>query len=275
VARRILAALVLAHAGLVLGLVLKNTVVFDEFAHVPSGVYHWRTGSFAAYSVNPPLSRLLAALPLLPARPSLDLSDVGDDPTSRPEWPLGARFAEGNAKDYRWLIRLARLPGIAWSALGAIVIFCWAREVHGDARAGLLGAGMWCFEPTIMGFAAVVTPDIPATVAGTAATYMFWRTLRNPLRRGALAAGLLLGVAELTKFTLLALYLAWPLMWLFRRRSARWGDRRVGEMGAGHFLVIALSSLLVINLGYGFKGTFRPRANARVSQILVLQGFAI
>lgn len=35
----------------------------DEIAHLPSGVWHWKTGDFSYYRVNPPLVRLVAGFP--------------------------------------------------------------------------------------------------------------------------------------------------------------------------------------------------------------------
>ena len=46
------------------------------------------------------------------------------------------------------------------------------------------------------------------------ATYVFWRYLRNPTWRWAVLAGLMLGLAELTKFSLVLLYAYWPFLWL-------------------------------------------------------------
>ena len=49
---------------------------------------------------------------------------------------------------------------------------------------------------------------------GVAATYVFWRYLHKPTWRRAAAAGVLLGVAQLTKFSMLLLYAVWPFLWL-------------------------------------------------------------
>jgi 4-amino-4-deoxy-L-arabinose transferase-like glycosyltransferase len=75
---------------------------------------------------------------------------------------------------------------------------------------------LWVFDPTVPAFAQVVTPDIPAAVAGLVATRVFWLYLREGTWRLAAYSGLLLGVAQLTKFTLLVLYGVWPLIALAR-----------------------------------------------------------
>jgi hypothetical protein len=252
----LLAAILVAHAGLLLVSIRRNFVVLDEAGHIPAGIAHWQTGSFSVYRVNPPLPRMLAALPALAARPKTEYRRLSEVAGIRTEFALGSDFARRNAGRYLDIVRLARLPGVAWSLLGAFLVWRWARDLYGDG-AGLLGAAIWCFEPTILTFAAVVTPDLPATVAGLAATYVYWGWLRRPTTRRAWLAGLLLGVAQLTKFTMLILYGVWPLLWLVHRSSTP------GKMLAPRDLlrqasVMALASLVVVNAGYVFRETGIP-----------------
>ncbi|HWE34954.1 MAG TPA: glycosyltransferase family 39 protein [Isosphaeraceae bacterium] len=250
--RPALLALVVIHAALVVGVIESSFVVVDEIGHVAAGLAHWRTGAFDAYRVNPPLGRMIAALPMLAARPIVADRQAPGAPGERVEWRDGLDLARANAARYVRLVRLARLPGVAWSALGLLLVARWARELYGPA-AGLFGAALWCFDPTIMTFAAVVTPDVPAAVAGLAATYVFWHEVRRPSLRLAWLSGLLLGVAELTKFTMLVFYGIWPVLWLMRRRDPAMPPAN----GRLHFAIIVFSSLIVINAGYGFRGTCR------------------
>lgn len=241
------------HGGLALGIARHHFAALDETGHVPSGVAHWRTGDLSAYNVNPPLARMIAALPVLVARPKLNLDLIDDTPGVRPEWALARDFAAANAARYVDLIRLARLPGIVWSIAGLWLVALWARDLYGEL-AGCLSAAFWCFDPTILTFASFVVPDVPAAVAGFGATYLFWRFLRAPSTNLAWYSGLALGIGLLTKFTLLALDAIWPLLWLIRRP-----ENPVGRKSAfKHAAIVVLSSLFIVNLGYGFAGSFRP-----------------
>lgn len=250
----VLALLMIVHAALAVGIVWAHFAVVDEVGHVAAGVAHWRTGDFRAYNVNPPLGRMLATLPVLACRPRLDLAPLDSRPGMRPEWPLGIGFADADAARYVPLIRLARLAGIAWSLLGLWLVARWARELYGDA-ASCLAAALWCLDPTILTFASFVTPDVPAAVAGLAATYAFWRYVRAPSWELAALSGLLLGLAQLTKFTMLALYGVWPLLWLLRRGADGLRGRRPWR---AHAALLVATSLLVLNAGYGFRDTLRP-----------------
>lgn len=146
--------------------------------------------------------------------------------------------------------------GVAWSVLGAWIVYRWARELWGPG-AGLLGLTIWCFEPNILAHAHLVTPDLPSAVAGLLACYVFWHYLRQPTWARAVACGLLLGLAQLTKYTLLVLYFVWPLLWLFFR-FARPNDRPPLLRSALQGMSIAGLSLFVINLGYDFRDVARP-----------------
>jgi hypothetical protein len=255
--RALLFSLLALHVALLWIGVRRNFVTVDEACHIPSGLAHWQTGWFVPYRVNPPLPRMVATLPVLPAAPTIAVGSTGDSPGYRPEWSLGPEFATTAGPRYFELVCLARLAGMGWSLAGAWLVWVWARELYGNAS-GCLGVGLWCFGPNILAHAEIVTADLPAAVAGLAATYFFWRYLRQPSWGKALGAGLLLGLAQLTKYTLLVLYGAWPLLallyWAGRRSpggESRW------RACASQATAIALLSVLVINFGYAFRGSGR------------------
>jgi dolichyl-phosphate-mannose-protein mannosyltransferase len=256
-ARRVVVlGLMLLHAGILLDSARKNFVTVDEAGHIVAGISHWETGTFCMYRVNPPLPRMLAVLPVLAAEPDTHSIQPADAPGVRSEWPAAWNFAADNADRYVQLVFLARLAGIGWSLVGAWVVYCWARELFGDLS-GYLALALWCVEPNILAWAGVLTADLPATVAGLAATYAFWQYLCRPSWPRALLAGFSLGVALLTKFTLLVLFGVWPALWLCfllwppgSSPSPLHLSRQVGQI-----LSISLVALLIVNLGYGFDGT--------------------
>ncbi len=256
-ARLLVAALLALHALLLLVSARLHFVTVDESGHIPAGLSHWRTGRFDLYRVNPPLPRMLATLPLLLAGADTNFGALPDQPGARPEWVAGQRFAAANAERYLDLLRLARLAGVVWSLLGGLLLYRWSSELHGP-RAGLLALVLWCFEPNILAHAGLATADLPATVAGLAATYASWRYLRAPSWSAAWFTGLLLGIAQLTKFTWLLLYGLWPLLALLYWWSHRDRARVAIATRCGQGLFLFGLSLLVLNVGYGFQGTGRP-----------------
>ncbi len=58
--------MLLANSALVADIASQQSVTFDETGHLAAGLAHWKHADFSLYAVNPPLSRLVAMLPVLP-----------------------------------------------------------------------------------------------------------------------------------------------------------------------------------------------------------------
>src|SRR5262249_46654885 len=77
-------------------------------------------------------------------------------------------------------------------------------------------------------------------------------------------AGLLLGIAQLSKFSMLLLYAVWPLLWVAhramvgRRDASGESARRTIARGLVHGLAIVALSILTIDAGYFFEGVGIP-----------------
>jgi len=257
--RFVVVLLLAIHALLLLYGIHCHFATRNEVAHVPAGLAVWKTGTFTLYRVNPPLWRMLAVLPVLAAQPNTDFDDLSDAPALRQEWTEARRFADLNKQNYMTLIRLARLAGVLWSLLGGWLVYRWAGEIYGK-HASLFALTLWCFGPNILAHAQLVTPDMPATVSGLVATYVFWHYLRRGDWDHTIWAGLLLGIAQLTKFTLLVLYPVWALLFLlYSLDPNNHAFRAVPlRMRIAQGLCIVLLSLLVLNAGYAFDGTGTP-----------------
>ncbi len=256
IARRVLIGVILAsHASLLAWSAWRHSPTWDEAGHLPAGVSHLKFSRFDLYRVNPPLVRTLAALPVLCADPEFDWRVWSTDPTKRPEFDIGFRFIRDNGTDCFRLFAVARWALIPFGILGGVVCYCWARDLYGDS-AGLLALVLWCFSPNILAHGALMTPDAGAAALGLSANYIFWKWLKAPGWRLALGAGLLLGLAELTKTTWVVLYALWPCLWLIWRRlpgAAKPSGSRRNEAIQGCAMV--LLAVYVVNAGYGCGGS--------------------
>jgi 4-amino-4-deoxy-L-arabinose transferase-like glycosyltransferase len=249
----LLALLVVVHAVLALTSLRRNSVTIDEFSHLPAGLTYWQKGTFALYHHNPPLVKLLAALPVLVDRPIVDYGGswerarLAGSPPGHVEFAV--EFMHANAGSYFDLFNRARSVIVLLSIAGGLLVFLWARDLWGEGG-GLLASALWWLDPNILAHAGVVTTDIGATVAMLGATYAFWRWARAPAWRGALLAGAALGCAEVVKFSALLLYLLFPILLsvqvLARRRALN------GRSIAGQAASIAALSVLLINAVYLF-----------------------
>ena len=164
---RILFALLAVHIGLVAWGAWRHSPTFDEAAHLGAGLSHWRLGRFDAYRVNPPLVRMIAAVPLvlLDADAGIPWDGFPSDPGLRPEYYLGHKFIAARGSGSLWWLTVARWTCIPFSVLGAWICFCWARDLYGE-RSALLAAALWCFCPTLIGNAELMTPDVGGAGAG-------------------------------------------------------------------------------------------------------------
>jgi hypothetical protein len=246
----------------------RNSPTRNELAHLAAGVSHLAFQRFDLYRVNPPLVRSVAALPVVLASPKTDWTAYTFEPTDRREDRVGGRFAELNGHRFPFLMILARWACIPFSLVGGWVCGRWAMRLYG-IPSGILAMTLWFFSPMVTGHALLITPDAHAAALAICATYCIWNWLNQPRWEKVFGTGLVLGLAELTKFTLLVLYPVivslWVMYWL--RGSLR-GEadqtRPPSERPAfRQLIVLLLLSVLTINLGYAFEGTFRTLGDYR------------
>lgn len=264
------AALLLTHAALVAYSATRHSPTLNEPGHLVAGLSHWTFGRFEVYRVNPPLVHYIAAVPVICAGYEEDWSAFDESPGARPEFSMGEAFIAANGKRSTWLFTIARWACIPLSLTGGLFCFLWSRELWNSNVAGLVSLVLWCFEPNILAHGELITSDCAATSFGLGAGYLFWRWLRQPSWGRALAAGLVLGIAELTKTTWIMLFGLWPILWIVWLTTARRNRDRPSTVNyqsspptthpsplttLAQLTVVLLLGLYALNLGYGFDGT--------------------
>jgi hypothetical protein len=238
----------------------------DEVAHLPAGLRHWQQGRFDLYRVNPPLVRLVAALPVLAARPATDWSACDPRPLARSEQVVGRGFLRANRERVRWLFALGRWACIGFWLLGAVVVWRWAQALWGG-QAGGLALGLWCACPNLLGHGMLLTPDVGGTALAVASVALFWCWLRQPCWPWALLSGLTLGLAQLARTTNILLLALLPVLWWLSPPRSGEGQKRYGGK---QLLCQLLLAGWVLNAGYGFEGFGRPLGKYEfVSELLV------
>ena len=262
-------SLLVTHASLLVWGALTHSPVWDEVGHLAAGISHWQFGRFDLYRVNPPLVRMAAAVPVFLADPKMDWRELSGDTTTRDECSVGLQFVEANGRRYFTLLSYARWACIPFSLLGAFVCYWWASRLYGRS-AGTLALTLWCFSPNVIAHGQLITPDAGATALGVTAACAFWRWLDGPTWIGALLAGIALGLAELTKTTWIVLFPLWPLLCV----AWRWPDRRSlswlqWRRQAVQLMIVLLVGCYMINLGYGFAGSFQRLGDFRFRNSLL------
>ena len=192
---------------------------YDEGGHAASAIYHWDTGRFDAYCVNPPLPRLLQGLAVLPLTVDTSLIPEQTIAAVRREWPLARTYladrgeaALGDIARMRWIqIPLYLLGAVGVRRIVTMVVVSrggLATDLPGPssepgrlAVAKLAAGVLYLFDPNILAAVCLVTPDISATVAGIWATVIVMTYVQEPTLERAAFVGLGVGLALMCKFT--------------------------------------------------------------------------
>lgn len=276
--------LLTVHGGLLAYSAARHSPTWLEPAFLASGISHWQFGRFELYRVNPPLVRMVAALPALVVGCETDWSGYKDRPGSRAEFAVGDDFIRANGRRSVLLMIYARWACIPFSLIGAYFAYRWARDLYGQ-RAGLITLTIYVFDPNLLSHGELITPDSACTGFGIVAGYTFWRWLKQPTWGCAAVAGGALGLAELSKMSWLVLFGCWPVLWLIWRSLEPRVETALRPTGASITIpcnvneqlssshiprsngsppppspsVLQLSTILllgvyIINLGYAFGG---------------------
>ncbi len=250
---RFVVLILAVHTGMIAWGALRHSPTVDEPAYLASGISHWTFGRFDLYRVSPPLVRMVAALPIGMAGAQYDWRRYQGGPGVRAEHRVGQSFLVANGECSFSLITLGRWACIPFSLLGAWICYRWAGELFGPwpAVTALL---IWCFSPNILAHAQLLTPDIGATSLSLATCYAFWRWSKVPTWRRATISGGTLGLAVLAKTNAVALF---PALLLGISLHAILSKRHWTRMTVAQVFVAFAISVYVINLGYGFEGSFR------------------
>jgi 4-amino-4-deoxy-L-arabinose transferase-like glycosyltransferase len=142
--------------------VRANSPTYDEAMHLAAGYSYLATGDFRLEPQNPPLIKVLLALPLflgygLPFNP---------DPQ---QWRDGTEFFIGQDFLYRstlpadHMLIVSRLPNLLLGGLLAMLTGWWAYRLWGN-RAALLAMALASFEPNLVAHSSLVTTDIGVTL---------------------------------------------------------------------------------------------------------------
>jgi Dolichyl-phosphate-mannose-protein mannosyltransferase len=256
--RVLLWALVAGFVFLAMEAIETNEIMVDEYAHLPAGISYFDLHRFYLYRVNPPLVQGLAALPVWLTGPKMDYSRAGSG--VRSEWNVGADFLRANVDLNRRYFSRARSVVTVLAIACGVLIYRWSSEIHGRAAA-VVGASLWFMDPNVLAHSTVVTTDIGAATFGLAATYVFWHFLRYPTWKWAIISGVALGLAQGSKFSLIALYPAWlvlaALAWC-PPTSGAGPDQPPGQRPWTRLAGLLGISLLTLNMLYTFDGSFSP-----------------
>jgi len=252
---------------------VQKSVTVDEIVYITAGYQHLTTGEFDYNRTNPPLAKLVSALPLVFL--DLRLPDVDGDPREWSEidqWRYGREFLYGNTVDADTILGLARLPILLLGVLLGLYVYSFTRREFGRVAA-LCALTLYAFSPNLIAHSRLATQDFLVSAFAFVAATTFWRFTERPSLRLALLSGGAVALTAATKTTGVFLVLVLGLVLLIRvtadPNAVRWPTiSRLSHLRSPRLqqllsvVVLAaihgLLTVLVLNAAYFFEGSGQP-----------------
>ena len=262
-----------------LGTIRNQSPTFDEPLHLLAGYSYLKWGDYRVNPEHPPLAKILGALPLLAL-------DVKDPRPTAPEWDEIPKQVPGvlTAKvaaemffvqnDAETLFFYGKLPFVLLALILGLFVFLWAEEWFGTVAAAA-SLVLFFTNPNIIAHSTVVHTDLAFTTFFFLGTYFFQRTLRTRDWHNAWLACILFGMAAITKFSSIAIFISWSLIglvWLLNEKPLCGGDGAKTLTRAGKLIFLAtltiamtFTTFALVWAAYGFRFDAIPAANAQWS----------
>ncbi len=242
--RRALPVAAIIALSLILAVVAsrRDSVTYDELAHLTAGVSYLHTHDFRMDPENPPLSSVWAALPVVMTAYAW--------PDDHPDWVAGHQWEFARAwfnehNDGERLLRRARLMMAVLLGLTLWATYRLSRALFGRGAA-LLTLTLAAFSPLLLAHGVLVTSDVPVTLFAVCVLLTFAAVLKRfTIVRFAGCAACVVCLA-LTKYSGVLIAPALVVMAIASRID---GTQRVG--GAEILRRTGTATLLLLGLGAG------------------------
>lgn len=243
------AVVLVVMAANLISVIARKSITADEIVLIPAAYYHWVDHDVQLIGQHPPLSKLLAGLPLLFLQPN-EWKPEKTDPAGRPdqhEWDYVMNFWRDNRVSFEAISFWSRVPMIGLTLALGVLVFVFTRDLLGR-RPAFLAVLLFSLEPTILAHGRIVQTDIAAAFGLVLTVYALWRYVRAPGWKNACFVGIAAAAAILAKYSMLVVVPAVfvTLAVLFYRQGAR----RTALLRDAALAAIIL--LLLVNAAYFF-----------------------
>jgi dolichyl-phosphate-mannose--protein O-mannosyl transferase len=197
------------------GAALRETVTFDEVAHIGAGVSCLQRLDLRFNEEHPPLPKALAALPLVLRGTHADYSHIswtGSDSFFQAflgEWVFG-HWLLATWNDPVSTLAWTRMPMLLLTLLLGWVLYVFGSRLGGP-WGGLLCLAVYVSTPAFLTFGPLVLTDVPIALFSLLALWTFAGMWRDPSSRNVQLFALSLAGALLSKFTAGLLFLVLPV----------------------------------------------------------------
>ena len=196
--------------GLAFFSMLGDANTMDELAHTPAGYSYIVKQDMRLNPEHPPLLKDLAGLSVWLG------SKITNDPIYFPDqvepwtedlngqWDFGRELLFKNNNNADKIIFFARIPMLLMMILLGYYVFRWARQLYGNT-AGVSALFLYSLSPAFIANGRLVTTDVVAAGAFFISIYYFMEWIRKTNKKNLIIAGIVFGLALLSKFSLVLL----------------------------------------------------------------------
>lgn len=225
-----------------------DSLTSDELVHLPAGYSYLTQKDMRLNPEHPPLLKDLAAIPLLFIRDIKFPSEIKAwQENVNDQWEFGSYFLYRTGNPVEKMIFWGKIPMILILVLLGFYIFLWAKELFGN-KASLLALFLFSFSPTFLAHGRLVTTDVGAAAGVFIATYYFIKFLKDSSRKNLIIAGIVLGLAQLAKFSVILLLPFFGILiivWVITKSS---GFREFLKTFGRYFVSCLLIGLIALSL---------------------------
>ncbi len=234
-------------AAVQISTIRQESQTWDEGFEVVAGYQYLTRGEYRASLENPPVERILEALPLLFLHPDLTGEALGANNTGDADVNAGVAFLYRNRIPADKILLAARLPMIAVTIGLVLLLAAWCRKKFG-ALAGILAATLFALDPTVIAHGRYVKNDMTVTAFAFLAVIAWDWFLETGKGSALVASGLTLGLALGSKYSALFLLPVYLLLYLLREFRAFSWPRFLKTFAA--VFVLAAGVLLILYAPY-------------------------
>jgi hypothetical protein len=231
--------------------VQMKSPTMDEQNHIARGLAYLVTGDLRLSQEHPPGINVWQTWPLL-LDPGIHL------PVDSPSWANAEWY--GFADQLLWrandhpdtMVYATRVPVMWLTLILAALLYRWTREIGGP-WAGLIALALLVFDANILAHGRLTTTDLGVTCLSFAAVYALWHAVGATTWTSWAVAGVLLGAAQISKFSALVLVpvtlLIVVLEWIMQARRTSVPASQPGRWIA-RLAVLYGTALLIIWAAY-------------------------
>jgi len=241
------------------GAARRESVTFDEIAHIGAGVSYLQRLDMRMNEEHPPLAKVVAAVPLALLGAHADYSHLSWTFSSKifrqflGEWVFGHWFLMRWNDPYSTLM-WARAPMLLLTLFLGLTLFIYGSRLGGP-WGGLLCLSAFVTMPAFIAFGPLVITDIAVTLFWVLTVWQLPNMWRSPSRGTVVMFGLALAGALLSKFSsglLFFVFIGFALSLRFKRlpeqpvektelrrwRRRGWRNIAVGTLWASLFVYL-------------------------------------